>query len=93
MADFLPLGPGSQGSLAPVLYLDSSASPAVLFDAAERRASAVRDLLDALADCKLIDHQPDALSQVARAAALLLADADDLQCAARRQMARQGGAA
>ncbi len=97
MADFLPLGPGSQGSRDPVLYFDSSASPCTLFDAAERRVDAVRDLLEALSDCRTQDHQPAALAQVARAAALLLSDAEDLQIAARTKLAqqarRQGSAA
>lgn len=83
MADFHPLGMGSQGSFAPVLYLNKNASSAALFDAADRRTGAVRDLLEALSDCKLSDHQPAALSQVARAALLLLDDAADLQNAAR----------
>lgn len=96
MAEFLPFGPGSQGGRDPVLFFDNSASPCALFDAAERRVDAVRDLLDALSDCRTNDHQPDALAQVARAAALLLSDAEDLQIAARTklaQQARQGGAA
>ncbi|QQE88539.1 hypothetical protein [Azotobacter chroococcum] len=93
MADFRPLGFGSQGSLAPVLYLDTSASSAALLDAADRRTGAVRDLLEALGDCKLSDHQPAALSQVARAALLLLDDAADLQNAARLAHAAELGAA
>ncbi|MOA41337.1 hypothetical protein D3C78_1632860 [compost metagenome] len=75
--------------MEPVLFLDNSASPAALFDAAERRVDAVRDLLEALSDCRTEDHQPNALAQVARAAALLLADAEDLQMAARQKLVRQ----
>lgn len=87
--DFIPLGSESQGSIVdPVLFLNSSASAADLLDAAERRTGAVRELLDALSDCQLDEHQPDALSKVARVAALLLSDAEDLQGAARRKMAR-----
>lgn len=83
MTDFLPLGCGSQGSLEPVLYLNKNAGSAALLDAADRRTGAVRDLLEALRDCKLSEHQPDAMSQVVRTALLLLDDAADLQNAAR----------
>lgn len=93
MADFLPLGASSQGALEPALYLNKNAGSAALFDAADRRAGAVRDLLEALSDCKLTDHQPDALSQVARAALILLDDAADLQNAGRLACALELGAA
>lgn len=93
MAKFQPLGPDSQAALDPVLFFDGSASATSLFDAAQYRVDAVHRLLNALSDCRTQDHQPFALAQVAHAAALLLADAEDLQMAARQKLASQERAA
>lgn len=83
---FQPLSDASQGSTVATLYLDASACPLALLDAAERRVGAVTDLLDVLSTASLEAGAPSALADVADALALLLADASDLQQAARRKL-------
>ena len=83
---FRPLSSASQGSTVATLYLDASACPLALLDAAERRVGAVTDLLDVLSIASLEAGAPTVLADVAGALSLLLADANDLQQAARRTL-------
>ena len=86
MSDFRPLSAASQAGRVATLYLDARACPLALLDAAERRTSAVADLLEVLATVRMEAEQPSALARVADVAVLLLSDASDLQQAARRNL-------
>lgn len=83
MRNFRPLESGSQGASGNVLFLDATATPRQLMDAANWRLGAVRDLLDVLACGSLDDHAPRAVASAARALLLLTDDAAALYDAVR----------
>lgn len=82
MAKFLALG--SKADERAAIYLRSDAPADVLFQAASERQYAVRDLLEAISRCEINEGEAKGISGLARAAALLVGDAESLYEAAHR---------
>lgn len=82
MAKYIAMGSKTDARAA--IFLRADASAEVLFEAASERQYAVRDLLEAISRCEINEGEARGISGLARAAALLVGDAESLYEAAHR---------
>lgn len=64
------------------LYIKTGAPPDVLYSAAAERQYAARGLLDAIGACEIVEGEAKGISNIARAIAILVGDAESLYEAA-----------
>ncbi|WP_157969650.1 hypothetical protein [Pseudomonas huaxiensis] len=64
------------------LYIKTGVPPDVLYNAAAERQYAARGLLDAIGACEIVEGEAKGISNIARAIAILVSDAESLYEAA-----------
>lgn len=82
MTKFLALDGRSEDRAA--IYIKTSASADVLYNAASERQYAARGLLEAIGSCEIVEGEAKGISNIARAIKILVSDAESLYEAAFR---------